>query len=158
MTNEESQLTYPFSKPPEYGETLEVAPGVNWLRMPLPMSLNHINLYLLEGNNGWTIVDTGIRGEETREHWRNIFATCLRGKPVTQIICTHMHPGHPTVNSYLMMSPLYNIVRRGTDSRPPSPSRSCLATLDLVPIGLLYAPSSMNVSNFHVAQSRCMLW
>ena len=94
MTNEESQLTYPFSKPPEYGETLEVSPGVHWLRMPLPMSLNHINLYLLEGNNGWTIVDTGIRGEETREHWHNIFATCLRGKPVTQIICTHMHPDH----------------------------------------------------------------
>ena len=65
MTTDDSLLTYPFGEPPGFGTMLEVAPGVHWLRMPLPMSLNHINLYLLEGNSGWTIVDTGIRGEET---------------------------------------------------------------------------------------------
>jgi glyoxylase-like metal-dependent hydrolase (beta-lactamase superfamily II) len=90
----EETLSYPFKEPPEYGRCLEAAPGVFWLRMPLPMSLNHINLYLLEGNEGWTIVDTGIRGEETRDLWFEIFESSLRGKPVTQIICTHMHPDH----------------------------------------------------------------
>lgn len=94
MTSSNPDLTYPFPKAPEYGTTLQVAPGVYWLRMPLPMSLNHINLYLLEGNNGWTIVDTGIRGPETRDYWHTIFDTCLGGKPVTQVICTHMHPDH----------------------------------------------------------------
>jgi glyoxylase-like metal-dependent hydrolase (beta-lactamase superfamily II) len=58
------------------------------------MSLNHINLYLLEGNHGWTIIDTGIRGEDTRDHWHTIFENCLGGKPVNQVICTHMHPDH----------------------------------------------------------------
>ncbi|HIE87876.1 MAG TPA: MBL fold metallo-hydrolase [Pseudomonadales bacterium] len=87
-------LQYPFSASPEFGTTMEVAPGVYWLRMPLPMSLNHINLYLIEGNKGWTIVDTGIRGDETRDHWHTIFENCLGGKPVNQVICTHMHPDH----------------------------------------------------------------
>jgi hypothetical protein len=60
MTAIYETLQYPFSTSPEFGTTMEVAPGVYWLRMPLPMSLNHINLYLIEGNQGWTIVDTGI--------------------------------------------------------------------------------------------------
>ena len=45
-------------------------------------------------NNGWTIVDTGIRGEETREHWRNIFATCLKvnlSHRLSAPICTRPH-------------------------------------------------------------------
>jgi glyoxylase-like metal-dependent hydrolase (beta-lactamase superfamily II) len=94
MTTDDSVLTYPFEEAPAYGTTLEVAEGVYWLRMPLPMSLNHINLYLLEGNAGWTIVDTGIRGSETQDFWHQIFENELKGKPVTQIICTHMHPDH----------------------------------------------------------------
>ena len=94
MTSHDSSLTYPFAEPPGFGQTVEVAHGVHWLRMPLPMSLNHINLYLLEDDSGWTIVDTGIRGEETRNHWRKVFENCFKGKPVTQIICTHMHPDH----------------------------------------------------------------
>ncbi len=94
MTFESPTLTYPFDSAPEYGSTMVVAPGVRWLRMPLPMSLNHINLYLLEGKEGWTIVDTGIRGEETRDYWHDIFEKELAGKPVNQVICTHMHPDH----------------------------------------------------------------
>jgi len=87
-------LEYPFNDIPAPGKTLEVAPGVFWLRMPLPMSLDHINLYLLESDTGWTVVDTGIRGQETKDLWLTIFDTCLGGKPVEQIICTHMHPDH----------------------------------------------------------------
>ena len=98
---EAAELTYPFDTTPEYGTTMQVAAGVHWLRMPLPMSLNHINLYLLEGNKGWTIVDTGIRGEETRDHWHTIFENCLKGKPVTQVLCTHMHPDHTGQTGFL---------------------------------------------------------
>ncbi len=94
MSTEGSNLVFPFRDNPAYGTTIEVAPGVHWLQMPLPMSLNHINLYLIEDKDGWTIVDTGIRGEETRELWHEIFASTLGSKPVTRIICTHMHPDH----------------------------------------------------------------
>lgn len=94
MTFESRSLRYPFQCTPDPGTTMEVASGVRWLRMPLPMSLDHINLYLLEGDDGWTVVDTGLGGEETREHWHNIFARDLGGKPVDQVLCTHMHPDH----------------------------------------------------------------
>lgn len=89
-----SALNYPIETPPAYGDIEPVGEGVYWLRMPLPMSLNHINLYLIEDQAGWTIVDTGIRGEETRNLWLDIFDKHLKGKPVTQMICTHMHPDH----------------------------------------------------------------
>lgn len=90
----EARLEFPCRQPPAPGELLEMAPGVFWLRMPLPTSLDHINLYLLEDEGGWVCVDTGIRGQETREIWAQMAKTSLGGKPITRIICTHMHPDH----------------------------------------------------------------
>ena len=40
-------LEYPFEEPPPPGEAIEVAPGVLWIRMPLPFTLSHINLWAL---------------------------------------------------------------------------------------------------------------
>jgi glyoxylase-like metal-dependent hydrolase (beta-lactamase superfamily II) len=88
------QLVYPLGEPPPAGVAREIAPGVQWVRMPLPFALKWINLWLLEDGDGWTIVDTGVALEESREHWRAIFAAALKGKPVTRVICTHMHPDH----------------------------------------------------------------
>lgn len=80
---------------PAEGRTLEVAPGVRWLRMPLPMAgLDHINLWLLEDNDGWTIVDSGLGTRRIMELWEHIFAHELGGRPVTRLICTHFHPDH----------------------------------------------------------------
>jgi len=88
------QLEYPLGDPPPAGESREVAPGVRWVRMPLPFTLNHINLWLLEDGDGWTVVDTGLATEVTREHWRSVFARDLGGRPVRRVIITHMHPDH----------------------------------------------------------------
>ena len=68
------RLEYPFEAP-EVGETVEVAPGIHWLRMPLPFNLDHINLWLLEDGEGWTVVDTGLRGEASRTIWTKLFGT-----------------------------------------------------------------------------------
>jgi glyoxylase-like metal-dependent hydrolase (beta-lactamase superfamily II) len=87
-------LVYPLGDPPEAGVAREIAPGVHWIRMPLPFALKWINLWLIEDGEGWTIVDTGVALEETREHWRKIFEATLNGRPVTRVICTHMHPDH----------------------------------------------------------------
>ncbi|MFT4713760.1 MAG: glyoxylase-like metal-dependent hydrolase (beta-lactamase superfamily II) [Candidatus Azotimanducaceae bacterium] len=94
MSTESTLLEYPYSSPPPNGTTQEVAPGVRWLQMPLPMSLKYINLYLIEDDDGWTIIDTGLRGNETQDLWLKIIENELKGKPVTRIICTHMHPDH----------------------------------------------------------------
>jgi glyoxylase-like metal-dependent hydrolase (beta-lactamase superfamily II) len=89
-----SPLVYPFPQTPAPGEVVEIRPGVLWVRMGLPMALDHINLYLLEDHDGWWIVDTGLKGEQTRRHWEQVFATALVGKPVKALICTHCHPDH----------------------------------------------------------------
>src|SRR5438874_8570354 len=87
-------LQFPVAAPPPPGETLAIAPGVHWLRMPLPFALDHINLWLLEDGPGWTIVDTGYAMAPTKELWERIFAERLGGLPVTRVIVTHYHPDH----------------------------------------------------------------
>lgn len=88
------KLVYPCGDPPEPGAIKTVAEGVHWVRMPLPFALKWINLWLLDDGDGYAIVDTGVALEETREHWRTIFTGPMANKPVTRVICTHMHPDH----------------------------------------------------------------
>jgi len=92
---------YAFDGEPSIGETWEVAPGVRWLRMPLPFKLDHINLWMLEDGDGWTLVDTGISTDETRDAWDQVFANTLNGKPVKRIIVTHFHPDHVGLAGWL---------------------------------------------------------
>jgi glyoxylase-like metal-dependent hydrolase (beta-lactamase superfamily II) len=73
---------------------MPVADGIHWLRMPLPLDLNHINLWLLEDDGGWAIVDTGINTETSKELWRETFTGTMRGLPATHVIATHLHPDH----------------------------------------------------------------
>lgn len=88
-------LDYPLEDVPGVGDTMEILPGLHWVRMPLPFSLQWINLWLIDdGEPGWTIVDTGIPSDETQEAWRQIFEKKLGGRPVWRIIVTHMHPDH----------------------------------------------------------------
>ncbi|WP_374602617.1 MBL fold metallo-hydrolase [Niveibacterium sp.] len=85
-------LDFPFADLPAPGATLTVESGVRWVRMPLPFALDHINLWLLDDDEGVAIVDTGIGDATTRGLWEQVFARIDR--PVTQIIVTHAHPDH----------------------------------------------------------------
>jgi glyoxylase-like metal-dependent hydrolase (beta-lactamase superfamily II) len=99
----ESQLDYPLGEVlPDPGRTIELAPGVRWLRMALPFALNHINLWLLEDEfdnghgavRGWTVIDCGIASDDIRAAWESIFRDELRGLPIVRVIATHCHPDH----------------------------------------------------------------
>ena len=103
MNSLESQLDYPLGDIlPETGYTIELAPGVLWLRMGLPFALNHINLWLLEdhvdsGNgmvHGWTAIDCGIATDDMRASWESVFKNALRGLPIVRVLATHCHPDH----------------------------------------------------------------
>lgn len=96
-----TQLLFPFQDTPKPGELIEVADSVYWLRMPLPFSLAHINLWLLKDNDNWAIIDTGIKSDETKQLWQSIFQQHLHDKPVTRIILTHLHPDHMGLAQWL---------------------------------------------------------
>ena len=87
-------LKFPYEEPPEEGAAIEVAEGVLWLRLPLPMKLDHVNIYALDDGDSWTIIDTGINSRRTRALWERLMAGPLGGKPVGRVVVTHHHPDH----------------------------------------------------------------
>jgi len=100
----ERELDYPFTKKwsPEPGQPFEVADGVYWLRMPLPIDLDHINLWLLKDSEGaWTIVDSGYDAETCKEVWEEVFSTFVEPSAVTRIVITHFHPDHIGLAAWL---------------------------------------------------------
>lgn len=92
---------YPYSQPSEPGELIEVADRVYWLRMPLPFRLDHINLWVLEEDDGWTIVDTGLATDATTDIWEILYNQLTGKKPIKRIIGTHMHPDHIGLAAWL---------------------------------------------------------
>jgi glyoxylase-like metal-dependent hydrolase (beta-lactamase superfamily II) len=91
---QDDKLTHPFPVAPAAGETIEIAPGVLWIRMPLPFRLDHVNVYLLDDGDGWAIIDTGIANSATRHVWEALAAGPLAGRKLTRLIVTHYRPDH----------------------------------------------------------------
>lgn len=87
-------LRFPFDTPPEPGAAVEVAEGILWLRLPLPMALDHVNVYALADADGWTLIDTGMNSRKTRDIWEAALAGPLAGKTVARVLLTHHHPDH----------------------------------------------------------------
>ena len=101
MNGTDFSLHYPFEAVPEPGGSLEIRPGVFWLRIPLPGRLDHINLWLLDAGGSWVLVDTGLDRGEAREAWDRVAVELVRDKPVSRIIVTHFHPDHVGLAGYL---------------------------------------------------------
>ncbi len=102
----EAQLTYPFADElPAPGAVREVAPGIGWLRMPLPFALDHINLWVLqderEGRKGWSVIDCGVATDATRAAWEEVLAGPLDNELVVRVIATHCHPDHVGLSGWL---------------------------------------------------------
>ena len=89
-----NKIDFPFEEKPEADKWVEIAQGVFGARIPLPWSLNHINVYIFEEEDGWTVVDTGSQGKRGQETWDALLKGPMQGKPVKKVIGTHMHPDH----------------------------------------------------------------
>ena len=90
----EVTIHYHWESAPEFAKPLQVEEGILWFRVPLPMPLDHVNVYVLEDNDGWTVVDTGLATTKTKEMWQKIFSGPLFGKKIKRLIVTHHHPDH----------------------------------------------------------------
>jgi glyoxylase-like metal-dependent hydrolase (beta-lactamase superfamily II) len=102
----ESQLAYPFGDTiPAPGAVHDIAPGLRWLRMPLPFALDHINLWLLDdesaGKQGYALVDCGASTDATRAAWEELIAGTMDNKPLHRVFATHCHPDHVGLSGWL---------------------------------------------------------
>ncbi|MDW3182533.1 MBL fold metallo-hydrolase [Roseobacter sp.] len=87
-------LRYPWDTPPAEGDAIEVAAGVLWMRLPLPMKLDHVNVYALDDGDSWTVIDTGFASKRSKAIWERLMAGPLGGKPIGRVVVTHHHPDH----------------------------------------------------------------
>jgi glyoxylase-like metal-dependent hydrolase (beta-lactamase superfamily II) len=99
MTPEPAPRTGP--DPPRPGEAVEVAPGILWLRFPLPFALDHVNLFALDDRDGWTVVDTGFGDARSKDVWRELLDGPLRRRPLRRVVVTHFHPDHVGLAGWL---------------------------------------------------------
>jgi glyoxylase-like metal-dependent hydrolase (beta-lactamase superfamily II) len=79
---------------PQTGELKQIAANVFWLRSPMPFSLDHINLWLIEEEDSWVVIDTGMNLKASKQLWLDVVSSHLKDKPISKVICTHMHPDH----------------------------------------------------------------
>ena len=108
---EKPTLNYPFEAPPETGQSIEVAPGVMWMRMPMGGKLDHVNVWAIKDDatvgvgDGWAVVDSGLYTEETVGAWRAQFALATAKNTgqsrLTRVLITHMHPDHVGMAGWL---------------------------------------------------------
>jgi len=70
----------------------ELGDGIRRVTLPLPTRPGHVHTYLLPGDDGWTLVDTGIGLPDAKESWALELAQA--GGRVATVFVTHFHPDH----------------------------------------------------------------
>ena len=112
-----SNLRFPFPDAPAPGERISVLPGLDWVRLPLPFALDHVNCWYLYGEGGGSsisgesrddggrgtggrigrddggdvLIDSGLNTPAIHACWQAIF----KSQPLPQqLLVTHFHPDH----------------------------------------------------------------
>src|SRR5262245_45250975 len=62
-------LRYVALEAPAAGASIPLENGVRWARIPLPVDLDHINVWLLDDGEGWIVVDTGMAASIGKDAW-----------------------------------------------------------------------------------------
>jgi glyoxylase-like metal-dependent hydrolase (beta-lactamase superfamily II) len=66
--------------------------GIRRVTLPLPTRPGHVHAYLLPGDEGWTLVDTGVGLPDAKAAWALELEQA--GGRVATIFVTHFHPDH----------------------------------------------------------------
>jgi len=70
----------------------ELEGGIRRVTLPLPTRPGHVHAYLLPGEEGWTLVDTGVGLPDAKETWARELEEA--GGRVARVFVTHFHPDH----------------------------------------------------------------
>ncbi|MSO57575.1 MAG: MBL fold metallo-hydrolase [Thermoleophilia bacterium] len=73
-------------------ETATFPGGIRRVTLPFPSGVGHVHAYLVPGDDGWMVVDTGLGLPDARERWATELAA-IEG-PVARVFITHFHPDH----------------------------------------------------------------
>jgi len=74
---------------------MDVLPGIFRLELPMPFELRHVNVYLLRDGDHFTLVDTGLQTEESRQALNEKLAALeVPVDRINRILITHIHPDH----------------------------------------------------------------
>ena len=80
--------------PPTAGKMQKLADDLYWIRFTLPFRLNHINLFAFDTDDGWLLLDCGIKGDASTAQWQALLDGPLAGRSVSGIIVSHYHADH----------------------------------------------------------------
>lgn len=69
----------------------KITDQVYQLKVPIPYDFGHVNCYLIKGEKGYTIVDTGDNTEEAIAVWTKALDEEI---PVEKVVLTHAHTDH----------------------------------------------------------------
>ncbi|MEM6639322.1 MAG: MBL fold metallo-hydrolase [Pseudomonadota bacterium] len=95
------QITYPLTAKPDVGEWQHIDEDLVWLRMPLPITLGSVNVFLLRDGDGWAAVDTGMQTPDCQAVWERARDEVLGPDGATRVLVTHMHPDHVGMAGWL---------------------------------------------------------
>ena len=63
-----------------------------WFRLKLPFQLNHVNIYLIEDDRGWLVLDTGLATDDCRAGWDRILSGPLKGQRLSGMLQDRRYP------------------------------------------------------------------
>jgi len=85
-------VNYIYQQPPAAATLQRMECGLDWIYMPLPFALDHVNLWVIGADtNTPLLIDTGINSAKTKEFWGTIFETAPTPE---RLLVTHYHPDH----------------------------------------------------------------
>ena len=149
-----------FTPPASPGAPCEVAADIFWARLPLPFQLDHVNLYLLRDADGWTAIDTGIKGSKSRAGWAEMFTFIGGSAHLKRLIISHHHIDHIGLASWLQAETGCEVVMSEIEHRatlkghlPDPPDRQAKMKTHLLWLGCEEAEADRIVEKpFHPSQ------
>src|SRR4029078_9829645 len=75
--------------------------------------LNHINCYLFEDDDGWSVIDTGMLHEPARAIWTQTLKGLMGGRPIRRLLVTHFHIDHTGLAGWLheLFAPTFHMTQ-----------------------------------------------
>jgi glyoxylase-like metal-dependent hydrolase (beta-lactamase superfamily II) len=74
---------------------VQVVDGIYRLELPMPFELRHVNVYLVRDGEAFTLIDTGLQTDESRQALEaKLDELQVSLKRIRRILITHIHPDH----------------------------------------------------------------